>query len=331
MLKKLFICIFFGLAIVSGCSNEERDVKEDANESIESKEESPSNGVDITKHEAFQPMKEEGITHIHGIGYPNSQSALFIATHHGLKVYSNGSWFETKQNNHDYMGFQATSTGFYSSGHPEEGSNLKNPLGLLFSNDYGQTLKQLSFYGESDFHFMALSYESNQVYVVNEHPNSEIGAGLFFSKDGKTWTQSKLSGLPAVSAQSIAVHPKLGQIIGLSTPKGLYLSHDNGDTFSLVTKDVPVFSFVFKENSILYVMEEKGALKLVEQSLESDDFTEKNLPKLVQDETVTSLAVSPLNEREISISTSKGSVWVTSDDGKNWTWIIEAGKMVNHH
>ena len=48
-----------------------------------------------------------------------------IATHSGIKVYQNGKWLEAKTGLHDYMGFQATKNGFFASGHPEPGANLK--------------------------------------------------------------------------------------------------------------------------------------------------------------------------------------------------------------
>ncbi|MBM6619442.1 F510_1955 family glycosylhydrolase [Bacillus suaedaesalsae] len=334
MKKILFVCLMMGLAFVTGCSagsNEDKEQSVDVKESQELKQQISTESIDFSSLEGFQTLQNDKITHIHGIGYPNSDSGLFIATHHGLKVYSDHLWFETKQNNHDYMGFQATQEGFFSSGHPEQGSDLKNPLGLQFSDDFGQTLEQVNFYGESDFHYMAASYESNQIYVVNEQPNSKIGTGLFFSKDGKDWIQSKLSGLPAVSANNLGVHPNLGHIVGLSTPKGLYLSHDNGDTFSLFSEEVPVYAFVLKENSILYVMENKGKFKLVEQPLESDDLTDRKLPELAGNEVITNVAISPNDEKEISIATNNGSVWISLDNGENWTSIIEAGKITTHH
>ena len=113
------------------------------------------------KEKAFlTPLKDEKIDHIHGAGYPGNDEGLYIATHHGVKIYRNGKWYETIENNHDYMGFQATKEGFYSSGHPEEGSNLKNPLGLVKSTDKGEKLKKVAFYGESDFHYLATGYNS---------------------------------------------------------------------------------------------------------------------------------------------------------------------------
>jgi hypothetical protein len=284
--------------------------------------------TDFANHDFFRPISADRITHIHGLGYPNNQGALFIATHHGLKVYSQGKWFETVSNNHDFMGFQATASGFYSSGHPEKGSDLENPLGLLRSEDLGESLQQLSFYGESDFHHMSASYFSESIYVVNTHPNSKIGSGLYFSQDmGRTWTESEMEGLPATSAHALATHPKLAKIIGISTPEGMYLSHDSGNSFSLVSEALPVGALLIKDESVLYVIHENNELQLLEQSLESDDTQEIKLPPINNDDAILYLAVNPHNEDELSICTVKGSVWMTKDNGKNWLNIITEEKL----
>ncbi len=136
------------------------------------------------------------IEHIHGIGYAGNMPGVSIATHSGIKVYQNGKWLETKTELHDYMGFQATKNGFFASGHPEPGANLKNPLGLMKSSDGGNTLEKLAFYGESDFHNLAVGYNTEAIYLYNERPNSKLQQGFYFStNNGQDWKNSKLKGL----------------------------------------------------------------------------------------------------------------------------------------
>lgn len=174
---------------------------------------------------------------------------------------------------------------------------------------------------------MAASYYTERIYVINEYPNSELGVGLFYSKDnGETWTGSKLQGLPAVSAHSFASHPDLGEIIGITTPEGLYLSHNNGDRFSLISEPVPTTALFIKDESILYVVEQEGTFQLVEQSLESDAAVRVNLPD-IGDDSILYLAVNPLNREEISFSTFNSSVWMTLDNGSNWTNLIKEGTI----
>src|SRR3546814_19381151 len=72
------------------------------------------------------------------------------------------------------MGFATNREAFYSSGHHAAGSNLINPFGLIKSTDAGTTWRQLGLEGESDFHTLALSYETNTVYVLNYEPNTRM-------------------------------------------------------------------------------------------------------------------------------------------------------------
>jgi photosystem II stability/assembly factor-like uncharacterized protein len=328
-----YIVFFIGLTVVlllffSSCSDSSSDQGNITGPAIqnESMKAKPA-GVDFAGHDFFQPVSEP-ISHIHGIGYPNNQVALFVATHHGLKVFSNGTWYETQEYNHDYMGFQATSSGFYSSGHPEEGSALQNPLGLLRSEDFGKTIEEISFYGESDFHHMAASYFTPSIYVVNTVPNSQLGTGLYYSPDGgQMWEQSELEGLPVSSAHSLATHPRLAKIIGISTPEGLFLSHNNGNSFSLISEERSVGALFIKDESVLYVIEEGEEKQLLEQSLESDDAKQIPLPTLSEGDSVLYLAVNPLDEKEISFSTVAGDVWKTKDYGESWSNILNKGNL----
>lgn len=326
-----YIVFLFGLGAVllfffSSCSENTHQPEQNDQNIMEQTKEAPIATVDFTNHEFFQPVNES-ITHLHGLGYPNNQGSLFVATHHGIKVYSEGKWLETVDHYHDYMGFQATVDGFYSSGHPEEGSDLLDPLGLMKSEDFGETLEQISFYGESDFHHLSAGYFTPSIYIVNTVPNSQIDAGLFYSNDGgNSWEKSQLEGLPSTSAHSIANHPRLSKIVGISTPDGLYVSHNNGNSFSLVSDELPIGALYIKDESILYVMEEPEPL-LLEQPLESDDANEIPLPELKKGETILYIAVNPLNENEISLSTSLSNVWMTKDYGESWTNILIEGNI----
>lgn len=92
------------------------------------------------------------LPHIHGLGFSPDGRQLIVPAHDGLRIYREGKWLIPPTPAHDYMGFAATNDGFYSSGHPHPSAGLVNPLGLIKSTDGGQTLTQLDFAGESDFH-----------------------------------------------------------------------------------------------------------------------------------------------------------------------------------
>ncbi|TCP28889.1 hypothetical protein EV207_11411 [Scopulibacillus darangshiensis] len=100
--------------------------------------------------------KESNVSfmHIHGLDFSSNGKQLFVPSHDGLRVFEDTHWEVAKSEPNDYMGFSMADDGFYSSGHPGEGSDLQNPVGIIKSKDNGNTLKTLSLAGESDFHVM---------------------------------------------------------------------------------------------------------------------------------------------------------------------------------
>lgn len=272
--------------LLSACSSSNE--KEQA--FITSKEQAKSN-VSVANNSFFQEKKEGEIEHLHGIGYAGNQHAVYFATHEGLFVYQNNKWYETISNKHDYMGFSATDDGFYSSGHPEEGSSLGNPLGLVKSLDNGQTLMNLGFYKESDFHYMTVGYKSHTIYVVNQEENKTLGQGVFYSKDdGKTWSPSQLNGLPQTAAGTIAAHPTDENMVGISTSEGIFVSRDNGNTFERFTRKIHTTTFAFQEKSIVFAAVENDKPILIKQSLDTKQEEVLSVPAL--DKNI--LCISPL-------------------------------------
>src|SRR3981189_2219891 len=86
---------------------------------------------------------EVTLVHVHGLAFSADGKRLMIPSHFGLAVYENGKWSKAPGPQHDYMGFSATASHIYSSGHPAPGSGLVNPFGLLRSRDGGKTWDQL--------------------------------------------------------------------------------------------------------------------------------------------------------------------------------------------
>jgi hypothetical protein len=97
-------------------------------------------------------FEDSSLTHVHGLGYSTNGSFIMIPAHDGLKVFKEGKWGSLTGDKHDYMGFSVVNKGFYSSGYPAEGSSLKNPFGIVMSEDNGKSLNILDLHGEIDFH-----------------------------------------------------------------------------------------------------------------------------------------------------------------------------------
>lgn len=175
------------------------------------------------------------LTHVHGLAYTADGKRLLIPSHHGLAVYENGEWSRAPGPRHDYMGFSATAKRLYSSGHSAPGSGLVNPFGLIRSDDGGGTWRKLALEGETDFHVLATSWNTNAVYVWNPAPSSRIKRpGLHYTlNDGFVWKPARAAGLDG-DPRAIAVHPDNPNRVAVATSSGIFQSSDSGDSFRRV-------------------------------------------------------------------------------------------------
>ncbi len=282
------------------------------------------------KAKPFQivPAKNQTIDHIHGIGYPGNDDALYVAAHDGLRMYKQSKWYETTTNHHDYMGFQAIATGFRASGHPETGSVLKNPLGLVESLDQGKTLKKLAFYAQSDFHYMASSYSGNGIYVINEQQNGKWDPGIYYSNNkGNNWNKLKLEQFSANSFGMMAVHPKDGKVMAMATRTGIYYSENHGDTMKLVSAPLMVTALVFSGDELFYSSVENKKILLKKLNPKTGAESPVAFPFLDYDNPVTYIASDPKNANRIAFSTYKNDLYESIDGGKSWTNLLKDGKI----
>lgn len=315
------------LLLFTGCSNGQEAApkkEETSNKETKQKQETPA---PANAQDFYKQVTTDKIDHIHGIGYPGNMPGITIATHNGLKVYQEGKWLVTKGQNNDYMGFQANKEGFFASGHPGKDSDLKNPLGLIKSNDGGNIIETLAFYGESDFHYLAAGYNNKAVYVFNEQPNSKLKNGFYYSTDeGKTWKQSKLDGLPA-AAMMFAVHPDESNVLAMTTEQGVYLSTDYGNTFKLFSNPLETAAITMGSEDIIYSYTKDEKQGLMKQSLSTSDTIELNVPSLDSKDRIMYVAQNPKNPIEIVFATMNSNVFLTTDEGKTWTQIAKNGSI----
>ncbi|MFX3623331.1 MAG: F510_1955 family glycosylhydrolase [Ectobacillus sp.] len=320
--------IITSLLTFTACSNgQEGAPKEEKSVPAKQAEKKQEAAGTANPQDFYNVISSGKIDHVHGIGYPGNMPGITIATHEGLKVYQDGKWLETKGQNNDYMGFQATKDGFYASGHPEEGSSLKNPLGLVKSTDGGKTLKQLAFYGESDFHYLAVGYNSHSMYLFNEQGNSKLKKGFYYSADeGKSWKQSKLTGLSA-AASMFAVHPDKASVIAMSTKEGIFLSTDYGNTFKLFSDKIETSAITIGAEDLIYSYTKDKKQGLIKQSFATSQTVEIALPALDTNDHIMYVAQNPKAPSEIAFVTMNTNVFVTADDGKSWKQIAKKGAI----
>ncbi|MFC0274819.1 F510_1955 family glycosylhydrolase [Metabacillus herbersteinensis] len=267
--------------------------------------------------------------HIHGLGFTGDGEKLLVPAHDGLRIYENDAWEKSKNEPHDYMGFSMTSDGFYSSGHPSPSSDLKNPFGIIKSDDTGSKIEPLALYGEVDFHGMSAGYHSSSIYVINSEPNSIMSnPGLFYSLDNtENWKQSKVENLTG-QATTLAVHPDNENMVAMGTNEGVFISLNNGDNFeqALEGESVSALSYTFDEQVMAASMKDKVKLSLI--NLDSLSVVDIKVPKMESDEYISYLAANPSDVNTFSFTTSENNIYLTQDLGESWNLIVEKGKAV---
>jgi photosystem II stability/assembly factor-like uncharacterized protein len=270
------------------------------------------------------------LVHIHGLAYSADGNQLVVATHHGLAMFSGGRWSRAAGPAHDFMGFTATRTAFYSSGHPAAGSGLPDPLGLIKSTDGGRTWTSLALEGESDFHTAAASHGKNVVYVVNRQPNSRMAAtGIHYTRDeGATWHRAEARGLGG-PLHYLAAHPDDDKQIAAGTDTGLYVSRDRGTSFERLAALGYVLAqrFDFDGRHIWFSSYAAGKAALTKIRLDGRGRAEElSLPALAEhDDAVAHIAQNPQLPTEIAVATFKRSVFASRDGGRTWVQSAREG------
>lgn len=166
--------------------------------------------------------------HVHGLSVSSTTGQVLLATHDGLFDITKQPAVKVGPTN-DLMGFTGgTDHGvLYASGHPGEGSDLANPLGLIRSTDAGKTWEKLSRQGESDFHALTATKSG----IVG------FDGALRTSPDGKAWNTAAVDFVPA----ALAGNPASDTVLATTT-QGIRRSTDGGKTWTTVDSG-PVVQF----------------------------------------------------------------------------------------
>jgi photosystem II stability/assembly factor-like uncharacterized protein len=264
--------------------------------------------------------------HVHGLAYSADGTRIFVPSHQGLAIYEAGKWRKAPGPQHDYMGFAATKTHIYSSGHPAQGSGLKNPFGLIRSKDGGATWDKLGLEGESDFHLLATGWNTNAVYVWSPEPNSRMRqAGLHYTlNNGLQWQRAAADGL-AGEPRALAVHPSDAKMLAVATSTGIYLSRDSGASFKPLTEGEQGLSVFFDlDSKYLWHGTYAGVPRLTRVALAGNKASAVPLPPLPND-AVAYIAQNPANPKDYAIATFERSVFISKDAGKTWKQIADRG------
>lgn len=267
------------------------------------------------------------LTHVHGLAYSADGKRLMIPSHHGLAVYSGEKWSKAPGPQHDYMGYSATSRHLYSSGHPAAGSGLVNPFGLIRSRDGGKTWDRLGLEGETDFHLLATSWNTNAVYVWNPAPSSRMrAAGLHSTRnEGLLWKPARAAGLEG-APRALAVHPDDVATVAVATAIGVYLSRDSGEQFRMLAAGLEGLSVFFDlDGKHLWYGGYQNGARLARVPLSGGAAAQLALPPLPKD-AIAYIAQNPAVRTEYAIATFGRSVYLSKDTGRSWKRIADSGR-----
>lgn len=159
------------------------------------------------------------LQHVHAI-VANEDGSVLAGTHAGLyHLDPEGRATLIGSTRHDLMGLVRAEDGtLLASGHPEPGSRLAEPLGLIASADGGQTWQPRALQGKADFH--SLSARGERMAGLSS------GVLLTSSDAGRSWTPRRPTASWTLSLDT--------RTIWAAGQKGLLRSDDDGTSFRAV-------------------------------------------------------------------------------------------------
>jgi hypothetical protein len=191
-----------------------------------------------------------GLTHVHGLGVNPKDGALFIATHTGLFRAAEGQTKPSRvgESEQDVMGFSVMGPDrFLGSGHPGPLQGGPGNLGLIRSDDGGQSWDSVSLLGESDFH--VLRSEDPMVYGFDAS-----NARFLVSADGgRGWEQRDTPG----QMLDLAIDPSDSSRVVASTERGLVTSRNRARSWQ-VLHEGPLALLTWARPNALYRIDGAG-------------------------------------------------------------------------
>jgi len=214
------------------------------------------------------------------------------------------------------------------SGHTDEYmiGGVKLAFAGIHILNIGKTWEKLGLEGESDFHVMATSWNTNAVYVWNAAPNSRMKQiGLHYSvNDGFSWTRAAAKGLDG-NPYALAVHPGDAKSVAVATPNGVFESSDSGESFAKVAPTQGTAVFFDLDGKHLWYGSYDTEARLARARLKGGPSTQLKLPPLTKD-AVSFIAQNPARRDEYAIATFNRNVYLSKDAGRTWTAIAERGE-----
>lgn len=199
---------------------------------------------------------DPGAVHVHSLGVNPSDGALFVATHTGLFRAAEGEQSPTRiaDRYQDTMGFTVVGPDrFLGSGHPDGREDLPPFLGLIESDDAGDSWQSVSLQGRWDFHL--LEADGLRVYGFGSNFETREEALLVSLDRGDTWV---VRSTPA-SLTSLAMHPRDPDRLVASSLRRLYASSDAGQSWRRLPGGPGLLAWA--EPDSLYSIADNGSVR----------------------------------------------------------------------
>ncbi len=195
---------------------------------------------------------ETGVVHVHGLGVDPGDGVLYAATHSGLfRIPEKGRAERVANRAQDTMGFSVVGPGeFIGSGHPDPREDDVRPplLGLIESDDRGETWDRVSLHGKADFH--SLNAAHGKVYGYDSTSST-----FMVTEDRKNW--DRRSQLPMAD---FAVSPQDPDALLATTQQGLVRSSDGGRSWAPVSGAPVLVVLAWAEQGSLYGVAPDGTV-----------------------------------------------------------------------
>lgn len=202
----------------------------------------------LTKLDAVTPR----IEHVHGIAEDPRGTDLLVATHNGIFTVTPAGDVTGPIGGHDFdaMGFTITEDTLFASGHPgpDTAAELGAPnLGIIQSDDYGQTWSPVALNGSTDFHVLTAGPDGTLYGIAS----SDID--LLISTDGgHEWTTGASIGAADLVATDNGIYA--------AAEEGLLRSDDDGMTFVPVEGAPLLYALDARTDATLVGVGTDGAL-----------------------------------------------------------------------
>lgn len=314
-MKSKRILMVLGLAsivtLVSACSSD------DANAGTKDNPIIIGEVTDIKK-------QADTFSHIHGLSkHPNDNNKILLASHEGLMEYDKEAkqalYVGTEQ--FDLMGYMHIpgSTTLVTSGHPGPGSKLPNPLGVLWSDDAGQTWEVRGLYGMIDFHALAATSDKSRLLGQGSDGTNNV---LIESYDqGYTWDVLKSKGVPLSHEEffQLGLAPNNGDIAYAATAQGLFYSDNGGkDWVKKFDGYITALKVLAEDEIVFYEASENGLFRL-----KGDEFISYGL--YLGADAVNYIVVD--DPSLVTVSTFENNILETTDHGAAWKTLLKEGKF----